>query len=288
MPDLAPIYGLLRSILPLESLEPRFMQQAFLGLILLAPMTAAMGVQVVNFRLAFFSDAISHSTFTGVALGLLLGADGRLTMILFGLVVGLGIMAAGRRTSLSTDTVIGVFFSAAVAFGLAVVSRDQRVAREMMGFIYGDILTISEAEILWLAALFAALAVFQAWGYNRLLYVGLNPVLATAHEVKVRAYQYLFAGFLSLIVIFSVWTVGLLLVTALLVVPAAGARNLAHTAGGMFWWALAIGSSSAVAGLLISAQPWARTATGATIVLCASAWFLASALVPLVRDRIRA
>jgi zinc transport system permease protein len=87
------------------------------------------------------------------------------------------------------------------------------------------------------------------------------------------------------VVIASVEAVGVLLVTALLIVPAAAARNLARSAGGMFWWALLVGVTSSVAGLLLSAQDWARTATGATVVLCACAWFAASAVVGRLRNR---
>ena len=283
MPELTPLYDLIAQLIPIEAMQARFMQQALVGLVLLAPMCAVMGVHVVNFRMAFFSDAISHSAFAGVALGLLAGADARLTMVAFALAVGVAIMAVSRRTTLSIDTVIGVFFSAVIAFGLAVVSRDRSVARNLQMFLYGDILTIGEAEIRLTGALFAVLMGFQVVGFNRLLYVGVNPSLASAHQVPTRAYQYVFAALLSLVVIVSVWAVGVFLVTAMLIVPAAAARNLARSAAGMFWWALAVSLTSAVAGLVISAQPWARTATGATIFLCAAAWFGVSALLGRLR-----
>lgn len=277
MPDLSGLYDMVPLVLPFECLQARFMQQAFVGLVLLAPMAAAIGVQVVNFRMAFFSDAISHSAFAGVAIGLMAAVDPHWTMPLFGLLVGLGIVTVHRASRLSTDTVIGVVFSAVIAFGLAVVSRDRSVARDMQRFLYGDILTIGDAEIVGLAILFVVLTAFQAYGYNRLLYIGFSPAVARAHRVRTAAYQYGFAGLLSIVVIFSVWAVGVFLVTALMIVPAAAARNLARSAGAMFWWSLVVSATSAVAGLVISGQDWARTATGATIVLCAFAWFLASA-----------
>ena len=276
---LSPLYWLIAHALPLECMQLSFMQRAFLGLILLAPMTAAMGIQVVNFRMAFFADAISHSAFAGVAIGILLAVSPQFTMPALALAVGLGIMAVQRRSSLSVDTVIGVFFSGVVAFGLAIVSRSRNVATDLQRFLYGDILTIGDGELLMLVVLFAILAVFQFWGYNRLMYIGLNPVLAKAHKVNVSLYQYIYAGLLSLVVIFSVWAVGVLLVTAMLIVPAAAARNFARSSGSMFWWALIISVSSSIAGLLISAQDWARTATGATVVLCSCAWFCFSAAV---------
>lgn len=285
MTDAGILSSLITTILPFESLQAPFMQQALLGLILLAPAAATMGVQVVNFRMAFFADAISHSAFAGVAMGIIFAVNPHWSMLAFGLLVGVGIMAVQRRSSLSSDTVIGVFFSGVVAFGLAVVSRDRNVARDLQRFLYGDILTIDHDTIVCLQLLFAGIMLFQAWGYNRMLYIGLNPLLAEAHRVRVAVYQYLFAGLLSLVVIFAVWAVGVLLVTALLIVPAATARNLARSAGGMFWWALLVSLTSAVAGLIISAQEWAGTATGATIVLVASGWFGVSLLVTSIRGR---
>ena len=283
MIDMGWLYGAIAWAIPLECMQARFMQQALVGLVLLAPMCAAIGVQVVNFRMSFFSEAISHSAFAGVAIGLLAAVDVRLSMIALAVMIGLMITAVGRRSSLSIDTIIGVFFAAVIAFGLAIVSRERHIARDLQMFLYGDILTIGEREILWEALLLAAVLAFQIVGYNRMLYVGLNTVLATAHRVKTRAYQYIFAALLSLVVIFSVWAVGVFLVTAMLIVPAATARNLARSAGGMFWWALTVSFTSAVGGLVISAQPWAHTATGATVILCASAWFVASMIVGAVR-----
>ncbi len=287
MPDLSPLYALL-SLLPLDCLQPRFMQQALLALLLLTPMAAVLGVQVINFRMAFFSDAIGHSAFAGVALGLMLSVDPRLSMPLFGVLVGLAVMTVRRKSNLSADTAIGIVFSAVVAFGLAVVSRASGVARDMQQFLYGDILTISEGEIVFLGLLFLLTLIFQAVGYNRLLSIALNPVMARVHGVRVALWQYLFAILLALVVMFSVWAVGVLLVTAMLIVPAATARNLARTAGGMFWWALLAGVSSGFAGLALSAQDWLATASGATVILVSCCWFAASCVWTALRGRRRA
>lgn len=278
MPDLAFLYAPL-ACLPFACLEARFMQQALLALLLLAPMTAVMGIVVVNCRMAFFAEAISHSAFTGVALGLLFSVSPDVSMPLFGLLVGLGIVAAQRCSKLGSDTVIGVFFSGMVAFGLAMVSRERSLARDMQRFLYGDILSISNGEIGVLLLLFVVILAFLACTYNRLLYAGIHATLARTHRVPVQALQYMFCGLLALLVMFSVQAVGVFLVTALLVVPAATARNLSRSAGAMFWWALAISVASAVSGLLISAQDWAQTATGATIVLIACTCFAASLFV---------
>lgn len=260
----------------LDLLRPTFMQRALVALLLLAPMSAATGVQVVNHRLAFFSDAVSHSAFAGVAVGLLFSVHPHWTMPVLGAAVGVGIVALQRHRLLSSDTAVGVLFAAVTAGGLAVVSRHRHLARELHRFLYGDILTIGDAELLQLAGLFLLLLAFLAVGWNRLVYLGVSPGLARVHRVPTGALQYGLAALLSLVVILSVWAMGVLLVTALLVVPAAAARNLARSARGMFWWAVAIGAVSALAGLLVSALPAVGTATGATIVLCAVVLFLLS------------
>ncbi len=273
---LSPLYALLAELLPFDCLQARFMQQALVALLLLAPMAAAMGILVINFRMSFFADAISHSAFAGVAMGLLLSLDPAWTMPAFGLVVGLAIVLLQGRSNLSSDTVIGVVFSAMVAFGLAAVSRDRSLTRDLQRFLYGDILTIGEGQIMALFLLFLVVLLFLGRSYNQLIYIGLNPSLARAHRVRVTVQQCLFAALLSLIVMFAVQAVGVFLVTALLIVPAAAARNLARSAGAMFWWAGLVSISSAMSGLLLSAQDWARCATGASIILVACGWFVLS------------
>ena len=265
-------------LMPLECMQMRFMQTAMLGLILIAPMAALAGTQVVNFRMAFFSDAIGHSAFAGVAFGLLFALSPGITMPLLALIVGIGIMAVKQRSGLSTDTIIGVFFSAVVAAGLAVVSRYPQAARDMQMFLYGDILTISDGDIAVMVLLLIVFLLFQAFSFNKLICIGLNLQLAKAHRIRTAFYQYLFAALLSLVVILSVKAVGVLLVTAMLITPAAAARNLASSYGKMVWIAILISLFSAIAGLLLSAQEWMRTAAGATIVLCSCVFFCLSLL----------
>lgn len=282
MPDctplIAPLLALCGSI-PLDCLQPRFMRQALIAVLFLCPMTAALGVQVVHFRMSFFSDAIGHSAFAGAALGLMLAIDPLLVMPVFGVLVGLAVMAVQRRAALSSDAAIGIVFSAVVAFGLAAVSRAPGMARTVQRFLYGDILTISANELAMLALLGLAVLAFQFAGYNRLLLIAINPIMARASGVRVALWQYLFAGLTALAVMFAVRAVGVLLVTALLIVPAAAARHFARTAAGMFWWAQGISATSGITGLLLSAQPWLSTASGATIILVTCLWFALGAIL---------
>lgn len=273
--DVSGIYQIL-ALMPFECMQTRFMQQAMLGLLLLSPMAAMLGAHVLNFRMAFFSDAVGHSAFAGLALGLLLGAPPQTAVLVFGVVVGLAVMMVQRKSGLSADAAIGIVFSAVVAFGLAVVSQVPSLARDVQQYLYGDILTVSENEIMALAVLLALLSVFEIVGWNKLLALSLSPQLARLDFRGSAIWQYLLAGLLALVVMFSVRAVGVLLVTALLVVPAATARNLGKNMAGVFWWGIVIAIFSSICGLLLSAQEWLGTASGATVILASCSCFALS------------
>ncbi len=274
--------------LPFEWATQRFMVYALLECILLTPICAAMGVKVVNFRMAFFSDAISHSAFAGVAMGFLLNelfarpGDPfwpRLALIGFGLIVGVGIAMVRRRTTLSNDTVIGVFFSGVVALGIAIVTSSGSRTAEFQSYLYGDILALDATDLALTALLAGGVLLFVIFGFNSMLMLGLNAELAHSRGIRVRFYEYLFAMLLTLVVTVSIRTAGILLVTALLVVPAAAARNLARDAGGMLRWAVLIGLVSGISGTLASYSPYLHNmSTGAAIVLAAVLLFALSLL----------
>lgn len=254
------------------------MRQALLALLLLSPMTAMLGVHVLNFRMAFFSDAVGHSAFAGLAMGLLLAVSPQVAVLGFGVLIGLAIMYVRRKSGLSADAAIGIVFSAVVAFGLAIVSRAPELNRQIQQYLYGDILTVGEGEICILALLLAILVIFEICGWNRMLLLSLSPTLARVDGMATGFWQYLFAGILAFAVMFSVRAVGVLLVTAMLVVPAACGRKLARDMRGLFWWSIIASMSASIVGLLLSAQDWLATASGATIILVACFWFALSCL----------
>ena len=276
------LIDVLGKLLHFNWLEPLFMRRALLGLFLIAPACAAMGVQVVSLRMAFFSDAISHSAFTGVALGLILGMDSRWTMIAFGVLVGCGVLVFARKAELATDTVIGVFFAAVVALGIVIVSAKRGLGRYFEGVLFGDILAINGAELWIIFVLCAAVLIFQWVGFNRLLLMAINSPLAHSRGFHPAPWEMAYGILLALLVMVSLKVVGLLLVTALLVVPAATGRNLARGAGGLFWWSCLVAGFSSIIGLYLSFK-W-NSATGATVILVSVAFFLMSFLYRQLRN----
>lgn len=274
-------YSLMDRLLPLGFLEPLFMKRALLAVIFIAPAAAAVGVPLVQFRMAFFSDAIGHSAFTGVALGVFLGIHPLLTMVAFGLFVAYAITLVKGRTGLSPDTVIGVFFSTVIALGIAVISARKGLTRNLQAYLYGDLLAVSGTEVLWMAVLFLAVSAYLFVAFNRILLLGVHEGFARSLGIRGRALELSFSLVVALVVTTAIRAVGILLVTALLVVPAAAARNVARGAATAFWTAIAISLASGIAG--ITASYYFDTATGATIVLFAAGSFALTTLLRLAR-----
>ncbi len=269
------------SMINLDWLEPEFMRRAFLAIMIISPLCAIMGVQMVNFRMAFFSDAISHSAFTGVALGILFNFNPYWAMIIFCLFVGIGITKVKRVSEISIDTIIGIFFSASVALGIAIISAKKGLTRNLQSFLYGDILSISNGEILWFVGLFVLIIVFMIFSYNKLILMGINGDIAKVNGIHVSVYDYLFTILLSLTIAFSIKAIGILLITAMLIVPSASGRNVARNAAGMFWYPVIFATFSGVLGLSISY--YLDTATSATIILSAVVFFIITLIIKILR-----
>jgi zinc transport system permease protein len=278
---LEPVYNLMDMLLPFAWAQPLFMKRALLAALMIGPLCAAIGVLVVNFRMAFYASAISHSAFTGVALGVVLGVDAQITLILFGLLVGAAVTAVKRGSELSEDTAIGVLFSTSVALGIVVISAMKGLVRNLDPYLYGDILALMDQDVLWISLLFIGVMAYIAIFYNRLIFLAIHEDLAHTRGIRVRRAQYVFSLVLALVVSVSIRTIGILLITALLIIPAAAARNLARSAAGMFWVAMVIAGFASVFGLMGSYY-W-DTATGATMVLGAAAAFLFSLFYRIIR-----
>jgi zinc transport system permease protein len=231
--------------------------------------------------MAFFPDAIGHSVLAGLAAGVMLGLDPQAAAILFGLGLGLAITFLSRRSRLSSDTSLALVFSGAVAFGLALISRNPRATAGLTRWFMGDILTVSDSEIAALLVLdLLALGLFICF-YNRLI---LSSVFPAGLE-RLPWVDYLFSGFLAVVSVLAVQAVGVLLATALLVTPAATGRMMASSGRSFFWLALFFSLVSGQLGLWISYQPEINTSAGATVVLVGLAFLALASIYRLVSGR---
>ncbi len=270
-------YQLVNLVLPFEWMQHMFMKNALLGVLLVTPVFGLLGTMVVNNRMAFFSDALGHSALTGIALGVIIGINNPLwSMLGFAVILSVAIILVKKANTASTDTIIGVFSSTAVALGIAVLSMRGGFSKYSV-FLIGDLLSIRAADLIALAI--ALLVVLMVWllCFNKLLLISINPSLAASRGIKVQFYEYFFAVLVAIIVTISIQWVGILIISSLLVLPAAAARNIAVNMKQYNLWSVIIAMVSGISGLVLSY--FGGTATGATIVVAAAVCFAITFLV---------
>ncbi len=255
-------------------LEYPFMQRALAAGLLMGALCPLLGVFVVIRRMSFFGDAIAHSAFTGIALGLLLGVEPGLAAVVFAIVVALGMGFLQARSRIPSDTIIGVFFSGAAALGILLIGLLQGYRTNLFAYLFGDILTIGWPDLRMTALLLVGVAGVIAALWRPLLQVALNRDLAAVQGVSVPAMEYTLMVLLAVTVAVSIKLVGILLVTALLIIPAAAARNVSGSVRQMCVLAVVFGEVAACAGLFGSYG--LNTASGPTIVMASIALFIAS------------
>lgn len=264
------IYNLLE-ILPFSMFQYDFMKNAFLASILIAPLFALLGTMAVNNKMAFFSDALGHSAFTGIGLGVLLGMDDPLlAMLAFGIFLGLVITKVKSTNMVSSDTVISVFSSAALALGIVILSASGGFAK-YSSYLIGDILTVGQRDLIVIAIVLIIAYILWAMLYNQLLLVSVNRSLAASRGVKVMLVENIFVMMVAVAVMVSIRWVGILMINSLLILPAAAARNITTTTRSYHWTATVFGLVSSVVGLGISYS--FGTSAGATMVLAAAVLF---------------
>jgi len=264
-------YRLLDALLPLAWLEYDFMKNALLAVLLVTPILGILGTMIVNNRMAFFSDALGHSALTGVAAGVVLGIQSPFwALLVFSVLFAVAVISVKNANTASTDTIIGVFSSTAVALGIVILSHNGGF-NKYSGYLIGDLLSITPSELGILALIFVLVLVFWAGWFNKLLLVSVNQSLAKSRGIHVRFYEFVFAIVIAVVVTFAIRWVGILIISSLLVLPAAASRNIAANTRQYHVFAVIIALISGLAGLILS-YFWG-TATGATIVLVLALFF---------------
>lgn len=270
------IYKLLEMVLPFSWMEYDFMKNAFLAILIITPLFGILGTMIVNNRMAFFSDALGHSAFTGMAVGILLGlTDTNLSMILFAVLFALTLNQIKRKKTVSTDTIISVFASLSSAIGLVILSKGGNFSK-YSNLLVGDILSITPAEIVLLLGIFVVTILFWGLCFNKLHALSVNEALAKSKKINTVLIDNMFVVIIALIVMLSIKWVGILIINALLILPAAGSRNIASNMREYHLFSVGISIFSGILGLILSY--YNSTATGPTIVIVAAAVFFITLL----------
>ncbi len=248
-----------------------FMQRALLGGVMVGVLTAVIGVFVVLRGMSFMGTGVAHASFGGVALGLLLGVNPLLAALGFCLIVAWGIGAVTRQGALKEDTAIGIFFAATMALGALLMGLRPGYNVDLFAYLFGSVLAISNSDLGWILSIGMAVLLVVGLLFKEFVFISFDPEAARVAGLPEGGLYYLLLTLIAVTVVVALKVVGIVLVSALLVTPAAAAYRLSQTVTGMVLWAVALSVTSVVIGLLLAYH--LNTASGATIVLTATAFF---------------
>lgn len=265
------IYEILEKLLPFSWVNYDFMKNALLAIIIITPLFGILGTMIVNNKMAFFSDSLGHSALTGIAIGILFGInDINISMVLYAIVYALLLNMIKRKRTLSTDTIISVFASFSMAVGLMVLSMGGNFS-QYSNLLVGDILSITPKEILYLLVTFIITISFWLLAFNKLHAISINESLARSKDINIRLLDNLFVVIIAIIVMLSIKWIGILIINALLILPAAASKNIASNVREYHLFSVIISIFSGIVGLILSY--YINTATGPTIVIVVSIFF---------------
>ncbi len=255
----------------LDPFHYAFMQRAFVTALLVGVLCSAMGTYVILRRLSFIGDGIAHASFAGIVIAYLRGADYYVGAGIVAILTALGIGFVHRRGRVALDTAIGVLFTGAFALGIFLMSRQRSYSIDLQSFLFGDILSVNGRDVLTIVGLGLLVAVVTAVMFRALLYTSFDPVVAQASGINAPLVEYVLLVLLALTIIISLQAVGIVLVAALLVTPAAAAYQLTQRFARMMAISIFFGAICSVGGLY--ASYYLRSSSGATIVLLATIVF---------------
>ncbi|MBQ3089882.1 MAG: metal ABC transporter permease [Oscillospiraceae bacterium] len=258
-------------LLPFEWAEPGrmlFMKNALLAILVISPLFGLLSTMVVEKKMSFFSDALGHSAFTGIAAGTLAGfTDPSWCAVLLAVCFALLFTWVRNRTNLASDTVIGVFSSTAVALGIFLSTLGGRSFTKFNSLLVGDILSVTPEKIALLALILLLVALLWLTSLNQIALSAIHPALARSRGVQLIRQEALFNCAVAVVVTLSMTWVGLLVINSLLVLPGAAARNLARNMRQYTWISLALALISGFTGLMMSYYIGASTGASITLVL---------------------
>jgi len=264
-----------RGVLP-DIFQYAFFVRGLVAVLLLAPLLGGMSHLVVARRLSFFSAALGHAALTGLTIGLVLGeplnaAYGGIFGFCF--LSALAMVFVRRHATLPSDTLIGVFLAMSLGLGvcLLVAVTKRFNIHQVEAVMFGSLLTVTDTDLALLVGIGAVVAVVLAWIYNRLLLDSVDASLARVNGVPSALVDYVFVLLLTAAVVVSLKIIGALLVEAMVVVPAAAARNLARTTRSYLCLSVAVALLAGIGGLFLSSQM--LVPSGGAVVLAMSALF---------------
>lgn len=254
--------------LPFQMLHWNFMCNALLAILLIAPLFGLTSTMIVTGKMSFFSDALGHSAFTGIAIGCIFGiASPTWVAVVFSVIFALLFSCVRSRSSHTADTLIGVFSSTAVALGIFIATFGGSSFTKYNQYLIGDILSVTPTQIGLLALVLLAMGVFWVFYSNRLTLASVHPQLASSRGVSPALTQTLFTVAIAVIVTLAISWVGLLILNSLLVLPAASARNAAKNLRQYHGLSVLFALLSGILGLILSYHLGASSGAAISLIL---------------------
>ena len=239
--------------IPLEIFHWRFMQNALLAVFIMAPLFGLMSTMVVSGKMSFFSDALGHSAFTGIAIGAICGFGApTLFAVIFAVVFSLMFSFVRHKSTQAADTLIGVFSSTAVALGIFVATLGGNSFTKYNKYLIGDILSVTPAEIGMLAIVLVCVLIFWIISSNKLILSSVHPQLASSRGFSTFFVQTTFTTIIAVVVTLAISWVGLLIINSLLILPGAASRNIARNMKQFHLFSILFALIASIAGLCIS------------------------------------
>lgn len=269
------IWYTLLDFLPFDMFHWDFMKNALLAILLLSPLFGLMSTMIVTGRMSFFSDALGHSAFTGIAIGCICGvAAPTWIAVLFSAIFALLFSFVRNRSNHAADTLIGVFSSTAVALGIFIATIGGSSFTKYNRYLIGDVLSVTPTQIGLLMLVLLAVLTFWVLFSNHLTLVSIHPQLASSRGSKNNHVQTLFTVLIAVVVTLAISWVGLLILNSLLVLPGASARNIARNLRQYHLFSVLLALFSGIGGLCVSY--YAGASTGAAICLILALCFAVS------------
>lgn len=269
--------------LPFQMLHWDFMKNALLAVLLMSPLFGLCSTMIVTGRMSFFSDALGHAAFTGIAIGSICGfAAPTWAAVMFAAGFAALFSFVRSRSNQAADTIIGVFSSTAVALGIFVATLDGSSFTKYNRYLVGDILSITPTQIGLLLLVLIGVLVFWALCANRLLLGSVHPQLASSRGIPVAWSQGIFTVVIAIVVTLAISWVGLLILNSLLVLPGAAARNISRNLKQYHGFSVLFAAFSGIAGLILSY--YLGASTGAAICLILAVIFAFSFLLRKTRQ----
>jgi zinc transport system permease protein len=269
-----------------------FVVNGFLCALVVGPLLGGVGTMVVAKRMAFFSQAVGNAALTGVAIGVIIGESYTapyVSMFSFCILFGLFLNFARNRTRMSSDTLIGVFLSISLAIGAtALLWVSAKVNTHILDTVmFGSILTVNDTDISVLLAVTLLILVTALPLYNHMLLASLNPSLAHVRGVKVHLLEYAFVLLITVLTVACVKIIGAVLVEALLLIPAAAARNVNRSIRGFVLWSMAFSTISCLVGIYAPMRWDLPVPSGGAIILVGAFIFLVTLVIRITMPRYR-